>query len=64
MELVDLYNDRHEPTGLVSDKHSVPKGYFRVSVHVWIIDKKEISFFSKESAHPINFQICGPILVG
>ena len=39
MELVDLYNDRHEPTGLVSDKHSVPKGYFRVSVHVWIIDK-------------------------
>ena len=40
MELVDLYNDRHEPTGLVSDKHSVPKGYFRVSVHVWIIDKK------------------------
>ena len=40
MELVDLYNDRHEFTGLVADKHNVPKGYFRVSVHVWIIDKK------------------------
>lgn len=40
MELVDLYNDRHEFTGLVAEKHNVPKGYFRVSVHVWIIDKK------------------------
>ena len=40
MELVDLYNNRHEFTGLVADKHNVPKGYFRVSVHVWIIDKK------------------------
>lgn len=40
MEIVDLLNDCHEYTGEVSEKNNIPKGMYKTSVHVWIINKK------------------------
>lgn len=43
MELVDILNKQKEFTGETVDKHNVPKGMYRLSVHIWIInDKNEI----------------------
>lgn len=41
MELVDLLNNRKELIGETADKHFVPKGKYRLSIHVWIIDKEQ-----------------------
>lgn len=38
MEMVDLLNNRKELIGQQVDKHLVPDGSFRLSVHAWIID--------------------------
>lgn len=38
MEMVDLLNNRKEFIGKQVDKHLVPDGCFRLSVHVWIVD--------------------------
>lgn len=39
MELVDLYNEQFEQTGEIVDKHEVPKGKYRLSVHIWITNE-------------------------
>ena len=38
MELVDILNCRKELTGNVCDKKEVPDHYYRLSIHVWIIN--------------------------
>ena len=40
MELVDVLNKQKEFTGEVTDKHKVPAGCYRLSVHIWIINDK------------------------
>ncbi len=40
MELVDLYDGQKELTREVVDKKEVPKGKFRLSVHVWIVNEQ------------------------
>lgn len=42
MEMVELYDRRREKTGQVCERHSVPAGLFRLSVHVWILDKDKL----------------------
>ena len=38
MELVDVLNKQKELTGKTVDKHEVPEGFYRLSVHIWIIN--------------------------
>ena len=38
MELVDVLDTRKEFTGETIDKHNIPEGYYRQSVHIWIIN--------------------------
>lgn len=40
MELVDVLDTRKEFTGEIIDKHNIPEGYYRLSVHIWIINDK------------------------
>jgi isopentenyldiphosphate isomerase len=41
MELVDLYNEQRELTGETVDKHDVPEGKYRLSVHIWITNDND-----------------------
>lgn len=38
MELVDVLNKQKEFTGETVDKHNVPEDFYRLSVHIWIIN--------------------------
>ena len=38
MELVDVLNGQKELTGNTVDKHEVPEGFYRLSVHIWIMN--------------------------
>lgn len=38
MEIVDLLNQRKELTGKSCDRNEVPTGYYRLSIHVWIVN--------------------------
>ncbi len=40
MELVDILNKQKELTGKTVDKHEVPEGFYRLSVHIWIMNDK------------------------
>lgn len=40
MELVDVLNKQKEFTGQIVDKHEVPENYYRLSIHVWIMNDK------------------------
>ncbi len=40
MEIVDVLDTRKEFTGQTADKHNIPTGYYRQSVHIWIINNE------------------------
>lgn len=39
MENVNIYNCRREKTGKIKERHSLENGEYRISAHIWIIDK-------------------------
>ncbi len=41
MENVDIYDRRKESTGIVKDRHDVQQGEYRLSAHIWILDKEK-----------------------
>ena len=41
MELVDVYNDKHEKLNYTKDRKELKKGEFRLSCFVWIINDKD-----------------------
>ena len=50
MELVDLLNKRKELVGKTCERNSVPDGFYRLSIHNWIInDKNEILIQQRSS---------------
>ena len=50
MELVDLLNDRKELIGKTCERNNVPNGFYRLSIHIWIMnDKNEILIQQRSS---------------
>ena len=50
MELVDLLNNRKELVGKTCERTKVPNGFYRLSIHIWIInDKNEILIQQRSS---------------
>ena len=41
MELVDIYNDKHEKLNYTKDRKELLDGEFRLSCFVWIINDKD-----------------------
>lgn len=43
MEKVDIYNNKRQKTGKIRERHSLLKGEYRISSHIWIVnDNKEL----------------------
>ena len=50
MELVDLLNNRKELVGKTCERNNVPNGFYRLSIHIWIMnDKNEILIQQRSS---------------
>lgn len=50
MEIVDLLNKRKELTGNTCERNAVPEGFYRLSIHIWIVnDKNEILIQQRSS---------------
>lgn len=41
MELVDIYNDKHEKLNYAKERHSLVKDEYRLSCFIWIINDKD-----------------------
>lgn len=39
MEYVDIYDRRREKTGRTKERHELEEGEYRLSAHIWILDK-------------------------
>ena len=54
MELVDLLNNRKELVGKTCERNNVPNGFYRLSIHIWIMnDKNEILIQQRSSNRKI-----------
>lgn len=49
MELVDILNDKKEKIGKISDRNSLIDGEYRLSVHIWIMNKNNEILLQKRS---------------
>ena len=41
MELVDIYNDKHEKLNYTKDRKELTEGEFRLSCFIWIINDND-----------------------
>ena len=55
MEQVDVYNRFREKTGYVKGRKELNEGEFRISVHIWIIDKQNRILIEKRSEKEDKF---------
>lgn len=55
MEIVDLYNKRKELTGKFCERKNVPENYYRLSIHIWIINDKEEILIQQRSSNRTMF---------
>ena len=51
MEKVDLLNKRKELTGEVSERNNVPEGFYRLSIHIWIMNDNEELLIQQRTAN-------------
>lgn len=49
MELIDVLNDKREKIGKICDRNSLNDGEYRLSVHIWIINKNNEILLQKRS---------------
>lgn len=49
MELIDVLNDKKEKIGKICDRNSLNDGEYRLSVHIWIINKNNEILLQKRS---------------
>ncbi len=55
MELVDILNVRKEKTGDTCYRNEVPRGYYRLSIHIWIINDEGKLLIQQRSSNRKKF---------
>ena len=51
MELVDLLNKRKELVGKTCERNNVPNGFYRLSIHIWIMNEKNEILIQQRSSN-------------
>ncbi len=49
MELVDVLNDKREKIGKICDRNGLNNGEYRLSVHIWIMNKNNEILLQKRN---------------
>lgn len=55
MELVDIYNDKHEFQNYTKERDKLTKGEFRLSCYIWIINDKDEILIQQRL---VNAKVC------
>lgn len=69
MEKVNIYNRNREITDIIKERNSLEDGEYRISAHIWIIDKENKLLIQKRTANSKKFpnmwsQTGGGVLAG
>lgn len=59
MELVDVYNDRHEKLDYTKERKSLENGENRLSCFIWVINDKDEILLQQRLASKKKCPICG-----
>ena len=59
MEKVNIYNRNRELTDIIKERNKLEKGEYRISAHIWIINKENEMLIQQRVAKQKNSPICG-----
>ena len=63
MELVDIYNERHEKLNYTKDRKQLQDGEYRLSCFIWVINDNNEILLQQRTATTKKCPTCGELLL-